>query len=130
MQNGRHMSKSRSGKDLFARKIITIKVSKQRWSRKYNLLLDFYLFSSFFSFIYFAFFLYCWYALKKRKLNEYCFFIGAIVTRCVMVFYWRLEFLCFNIRELWEIRLICIKKAQMPFFITFFLLSGRLHKKV
>lgn len=78
MQNGRHMSKSRSGKDLFCRKIITIKVPKQRWSRKYNLLLDFtYLDFLFFALLILHFYI-CWLicnaVLAEANLNEYCFY--------------------------------------------------------
>lgn len=88
MQNGRHMSKSRSGKDLFCRKIITIKVPKQRWSRKYNLLLDFYLFRFPFFFASYSAFLYIyvgWYVISywQKRIWTNIVFIGAAIVRWV-----------------------------------------------
>lgn len=97
MQNGRHMSKSRSGKDLLQKnnynKRNYIHIPKQRWSRKYNLLLDFYIQLVFFFVLHF-FFIYknveswyvkcIWLVLKKRN-------------RTNIVFYWCKRILCLSI---------------------------------
>lgn len=71
---------------IFCRKIITIKVPKQRWSRKYNLLLDFYLFS-FFQHFYIYVDMQC---TVEAKLNEYCFYWCS--NSQMYGIYWRREF--------------------------------------